>query len=146
AVGAGGRRKPPAPGGGRAARATRPVLARRRGLLLDGARWAQAAKPRARLEPGPSALVAGSTAAAGRGCPRRPYATGDVLRLGHPVARLERAVLQPGRLPRRLGLATRLRADRVRIAQVRLRRGLHSDLRGTARGRLARPGLPPARA
>ena len=50
----------------------------------------------------------------------------------------------PVGLPHRLGVAARQRADRVRPAPLRLRRGLHADLRGAARGRLALQRLPPA--
>ena len=56
------------------------------------------------------------------------------------------ARLQPRRLPPRHGVAARQRAVRRGTAPLRLRRRLRDDLRGAARGRLARRRLPPARA
>ena len=79
-----------------------------------------------------------------RGGPRRADVGRDVLRLGDPHARRGRGRLQPGRLPPRDGLAARHGDDRLRAAQVRLRRRLHADLRGAARGRGQRRGLPAA--
>ena len=61
---------------------------------------------------------------------------------GHPDARGGRGGLQPGRLPPRHRLAARHRDDRLRAAQVRLRRRLRADLRGAARGGVERRGLP----
>ena len=100
----------------------RGVLARRRRLLRDGARRRQATGRQHRLERGSGAVDRDRP-----GCARRPgrraaAGAGHVLGLGHPDIRGRAARLQPGRLPHRLDLAARQRADR-----------------GRAQGRSARP-------
>ena len=80
------------------------------------------------------------------GDPRLADVRRDVLGLGDPHAGRGRGGLQPRRLPPRHGLAARHRDDRLRAAQVRLRRGLRPRLRGAARGGGERGGLPAARA
>ena len=57
-------------------------------------------------------------------------------RLGRPDAGLEPSGLQPAGLPHRLRVAARQRADRVRPAPLRLRRGLHAR---SSRGCSKRP-------
>ncbi len=66
--------------------------------------------------------------------PRRPDVGRHVHRLGRPDAGVEPSGLQPGGLPHRLRVAARQRADRVRAAPLRLRRGLHAaSSRGCSR-------------
>ena len=85
----------------------------------------------------------GGRAAAGAraGGARRADVGRDVLRLGAADARGGRGGLQPGRLPPRHRLAARHRDDRVRAAQVRLRRRLRarSSRRCWRRRRTRRP-------
>ena len=110
--------------------AARALLAPGPALLRDRARRRQAPRVRAHLEPGPPALVEQRERRACPRDPRRPDVGRDVHRLGSANAGVEPSRLQPRRLPHRLRLAARQRADRVRAAPLRVRRGLHAIFEG----------------
>ena len=130
-----------APGGVR-----RRVLAPRRPLLRDGARWREAPGREHHLEPRPGAVERDHPGPPSRRGRRATAGARHVLGLGRPDLRGRSDRLQPGRLPHGIDLAARQRDHRGRSQGDRRGRRGEPPRRAARRGRPVVPRPAPPRA